>query len=83
MHLSRICMIVARVGRKGSFHLLARCDLLDGKARMVAYDWKSILTLCHCRATNSCSPLFVLKQGRFQGVDVTNTSSFRGSDIRF
>ena len=56
-------------------------SLLDSsEAAIVACDWKwCTLMLCQYRGTNSDSPLLDLKQGRFQGVDVTNNLFVRGS----
>ena len=55
-------------------------SLLDSsEAAIVACDWKCSLMLCQHGRTNSDRPLWDLKQGRFQGVDVANTMFVRGS----
>jgi hypothetical protein len=63
--------------------LQARGSLLGSsdtsEAAIVACDWKCTLMLCQHRGTNSDSPLLDVKQGRFQGADVTNNLFVRGS----
>ena len=76
-------MMITCAGRKGYLHLQARCDSLDGKALSLLTIGRVFLRCATVEQPIVTVPFFVLKQGRFQEVDVTNSSSIRGSDVQY
>ena len=71
------------LGEKAASEGQSSSLLGSSEAAIDGCDWKCTLMLCQHRRTNSDTPLWNLKQGRFQGVDVTNDVFVRGSYLHF